>query len=92
MQAMQAVALVFEHVLIYHDGEALVMSDGEDQDSRDSGASVLADHGSANAALKLLDDLCMMATGASQYCSVITASQHEPNHPCRCAQLTMRQC
>lgn len=62
---VQAVALVFEHVTTV----APTRSSEPDPPGaqpplspRHSG--LLAEHGPANAALKLLDDLCMMATGA----------------------------
>jgi hypothetical protein len=71
---LQAVALVFEHVGSAHEtpqgvlgGEAAEPS-GETAGGDEDGIqrkryAVLAQQGAANAALKLLDDLCMMATG-----------------------------
>jgi len=72
---MQAVALVFEHVGSAHeaqpggaDGEVAEPANGgvgeeEGEGIQRKGSLVLAQQGAANAALKLLDDLCMMATG-----------------------------
>lgn len=70
---MQAVTLVFEHVGTA-DGVGFNAVDGHAQanghvvrepegNTEALGSPVLARHGAANAALKLLDDLCMMATG-----------------------------
>jgi hypothetical protein len=71
---VQAVALVFEHVGSAHEtlpeesredtAELANGGAGEDEDGfQRKGSAVLAQQGAANAALKLLDDLCMMATG-----------------------------
>ncbi len=72
---LQAVALVFEHVGAAHDTRpgtgaeeaaevANGRSEGEAEDGiQRKGSAKLAQQGAANAALKLLDDLCMMATG-----------------------------
>jgi hypothetical protein len=59
---MQAVALVFDHISI--DNAA------QQPPSASPGSDAAADtsSGSANAALKLLDDLCLMASGASHLC------------------------
>ena len=74
----QAVALVFEHVLTESsahvqpgskasaktDGVPITAhADGSHMVLQKSDSSLLAQHGAANAALKLLDELCMMATG-----------------------------
>ena len=69
---LQAVTLVFEHVSVSMDsmtsptGQAYTNGFARDAtDGQPDGMSSpkLARHGAANAALKLLDDLCMMATG-----------------------------
>lgn len=70
---VQAVALVFDHVGSAH---AAVEANGGGSPQQANGVAskadaafprlgpaLLAQQGSANAALKLLDDLCMMATG-----------------------------
>lgn len=69
----QAVTLVFEHVLTDSADSAQTApvdasaSAKVDSSSRAgpirSDSTLLAEHGAANAALKLLDELCMMATG-----------------------------
>ena len=64
---MQAVTLVFEHVLV--EGKQEPASDGGDSAAAGQrkparlGSGLLAEHGAANAALKLLDELCMMVMG-----------------------------
>jgi hypothetical protein len=56
---MQAVALVFDHISMDSvEPQPSLASPGSD-------ASADTSSGSANAALKLLDDLCLMASGAS---------------------------
>ena len=71
---MQAVTLVFEHVspsldsLTLNSADAHAHANGSRNQAGEHMADavsspVLARHGAANAALKLLDDLCMMATG-----------------------------
>lgn len=71
---MQAVALVFEHVGVSlsstagdtNETPALASPRGSAEEGfQKKGGTVLAQQGAANAALKLLDDLCMMATGTS---------------------------
>jgi hypothetical protein len=63
---MQAVALVFDHISIDSaEQQPPVASPGSD-------ASADTSSGSANAALKLLDDLCLMASGASRLCDVMS--------------------
>lgn len=78
----QAVALVFEHVCTAHaslDSSAVGSSQGNGADSHHvptrSGSTLLAQQGAANAALKLLDDLCMMATGAASITSAAAANE-----------------
>ena len=71
---MQAVALVFEHVGSAHastaDGDNDSRDEAQEEGLQKKGSAVLAQQGAANAALKLLDDLCMMATGdSSELCS-----------------------
>lgn len=72
---MQAVTLVFEHVspsldsLTLNSADAHAHANGSRNQAGEHTADavsspVLARHGAANAALKLLDDLCMMATGS----------------------------
>lgn len=65
-------ALVFEHVGSAHASLAAAASEApaqangvfsENRSIARSGSALLAQQGAANAALKLLDDLCMMATG-----------------------------
>ena len=60
----QAVALVFQHVTTAGPARTprAAAEGGSPLSPRHSG--LLAEHGPANAALKLLDDLCMMVTGA----------------------------
>lgn len=69
---MQAVALVFEHVGTAltsspDKGQAAVLESDQEQGLQRKGGAVLAQQGAANAALKLLDDLCMMTTGDKLY-------------------------
>ena len=71
---VQAVALVFDHVLVEMDqnGNA-TLAEPAAPTAMDPGKAKASDtprastsprgHGTTNAALKLLDDLCMMATG-----------------------------
>lgn len=61
-------ALVFEHVgtsltSSSENGQAALLGSDQEEGSQRKGAAVLAQQGAANAALKLLDDLCMMTTG-----------------------------
>ena len=70
---MQAVALVFDHVLVEMEqmGSSSLLetvpAPGEPSSARGPetprGSKSPRGHGTTNAALKLLDDLCMMATG-----------------------------
>lgn len=81
---MQAVALVFEHVGSAHEnsnpnGEAGVKQDLQDEGSQRKGSAKVAQQGAANAALKLLDDLCMMATGIDTHSRTKSASDIEKN-------------
>lgn len=63
--------MVFEHVGSAHtaplssamNGSAESVGGVHEEGFRRKGSGVLAQQGAANAALKLLDDLCMMATG-----------------------------
>lgn len=61
----QAVALVFEHVTTVVPMRSSEPDAPGAQPLSPRHSGLLAEHGPANAALKLLDDLCMMATGAS---------------------------
>ncbi len=65
---MQAVALVFEHVRTAltsppENGQAALLGPEQEEGPQRKGPAALAQQGAANAALKLLDDLCMMTTG-----------------------------
>ncbi len=71
---MQAVALVFDHVLVEMEQmgsssllEAALPAPSEPSSAKapetPKGSKSPRGHGTTNAALKLLDDLCMMATG-----------------------------
>ena len=61
-------ALVFEHVgtaltSTSENGQAALLESEQEEGFQRKGGAVLAQQGAANAALKLLDDLCMMTTG-----------------------------
>jgi hypothetical protein len=81
---LQAVALVFEHVTVAGLPRPPKVAPASTSPPGDGGlgtprhSGLLAEHGPANAALKLLDDLCMMATGkrCSLWCAV--TSSHGP--------------
>ena len=71
---LQAVALVFDHVLVETEqAPAGAAAEPVAVGSTEAGSAKASDtprgsksphgHGTTNAALKLLDDLCMMATG-----------------------------
>lgn len=57
-------ALVFEHVTTAVPTRSSEPDPPGAQPLSPRHSGLLAEHGPANAALKLLDDLCMMATGA----------------------------
>lgn len=72
LDCLQAVALVFDHVLVEMEQSSdSILSEPASPLPSDSGSSrgtprgskSPRGHGTTNAALKLLDDLCMMATG-----------------------------
>jgi len=74
---LQAVALVFEHVTVAGLPRPPKVAPASTSPPGDGGltprhSGLLAEHGPANAALKLLDDLCMMATGKRRnlWCAV----------------------
>ena len=61
-------ALVFEHVgtaltSSSENGQAVLLPSEQEDGVPRKGGALLAQQGAANAALKLLDDLCMMTTG-----------------------------
>lgn len=68
---LQAVALVFDHVLVEMQQPsssvtaepASPIGASEPGSAKPSDTPTARGHGTTNAALKLLDDLCMMATG-----------------------------
>lgn len=68
---LQAVALVFDHVLVemHQSSSSIAVEPSSPIGASEAGSAKGADtptargHGTTNAALKLLDDLCMMATG-----------------------------
>lgn len=68
---LQAVALVFDHVLVemQQSSSSMTAEPASPAGASESGNAKGPDtptargHGTTNAALKLLDDLCMMATG-----------------------------
>ena len=68
---LQAVALVFDHVLVeMQQSSSSMIADpasplgtSDPSSAKGSDTPTARGHGTTNAALKLLDDLCMMATG-----------------------------
>ena len=68
---LQAVALVFDHVLVEMQQSSSSMTAepaspigaSESGNAKGPDTPTARGHGTTNAALKLLDDLCMMATG-----------------------------
>ena len=76
---LQAVALVFEHVGSAHEsttvnGESEFKEGAQNESLPRKGSAMLAQQGAANAALKLLDDLCMMVTGCPHYLNTYLVS------------------
>lgn len=73
---LQAVALVFDHVLVemQQSSSSMVAEPASPIGPSEPGSAKVADtptargHGTTNAAVKLLDDLCMMATGDVLLC------------------------
>lgn len=73
---LQAVALVFDHVLVemQQSSSSTAAEPPPPIGASDPGSAKGADtptargHGTTNAAVKLLDDLCMMATGDVLLC------------------------
>ena len=73
---LQAVALVFDHVLVemHQSSSSMAVEPASPIGASDSGSAKGPDtptargHGTTNAAVKLLDDLCMMATGDMLLC------------------------
>lgn len=73
---LQAVALVFDHVLVemHQSSSSIAAEPASPLGASEPGSAKGADtptargHGTTNAAVKLLDDLCMMATGDMLLC------------------------
>jgi len=74
--ALQAVALVFDHVLVeMEQSGSSILAEPASPVASEAGSTKGTEtprgsksprgHGTTNAALKLLDDLCMMATGGT---------------------------